>query len=62
MNIHSILGSTIIIEAWAEVPDGWGRDEFAEHLRSLGNEVREFKPEIGPHGAFMIGVLTPQED
>lgn len=42
MKFQKTTTTTFVIEAWADVPEGRDPEEFAEHLRSLGNEVRQY--------------------
>lgn len=62
MRIDTKSDHGFVIDAWAELPEGRDKDEFADYLRSIGNDVGDFNPDIGERGAFHIAVFTPQED
>jgi hypothetical protein len=42
MKFDATTATTIEIEAWADVPQGRDRLEFARYLRELGNTVGEY--------------------
>lgn len=61
-SIETNTGALFEVEAWAHVPKGWTAKDFHDHLVDLGNDVQQFNPSIGDHGAYKIAVFVPQED
>ena len=61
MNHLTQTDSLLTIDAWAEVPEDRSRDDFRTYLIELGNTVGEFNPDIGPRGAWHIGVFNEEK-
>jgi hypothetical protein len=53
--------STIEIEAWADVPEGRDRHEFARYLRELGNQVGHYDRENDRYKLIFDVAPIPEE-